>query len=149
MAAYWSTLAYQSLFEPSRFFGRQEDARAFDCGYCAEFLGALRTEDFARALGGERETVQGLSLRRRRNAAADGGRGLMPRKAKPTLDEACAPHLRDLRREQGRPPAHIRPAESERFAGMMLMAVMRRAYERASYCSTAVAWLEPGRDQFR
>jgi hypothetical protein len=23
MAAYWSTLAYQSLFEPSRFFGRQ------------------------------------------------------------------------------------------------------------------------------
>jgi hypothetical protein len=50
MAAYWSTLAYQSLFEPSRFFGRQEDARAFDCGYCAEFLGALRTEDFARAL---------------------------------------------------------------------------------------------------
>ena len=50
MAAYWSTLAYQSLFEPSRFFGRKEDARAFDCGYCAEFLGALRTEDFARAL---------------------------------------------------------------------------------------------------
>jgi hypothetical protein len=49
MAAYWSTLAYQSVFEPSRFFGRQEDARAFDCGYCAEFLGALRTEDFALA----------------------------------------------------------------------------------------------------
>ena len=50
MAAYWSTLAYQSLFEPLRFFGRQEEARAFDCGYCAELLGALRTEDFARAL---------------------------------------------------------------------------------------------------
>jgi len=29
------------------------------------------------------------------------------------------------------------------------LAVMRRAYERASYCSTAVAWLEQGRDQFR
>jgi hypothetical protein len=51
MAAYWSTLAYQSRFEPSRYFGQQEEARAFDCGYCAEFLGALRTEDFARALG--------------------------------------------------------------------------------------------------
>ncbi len=50
MAAYWSTLAHQSLFEPSRFFGRQEEARAFDRGYCAEFLGALRSEDFARAL---------------------------------------------------------------------------------------------------
>ena len=50
MAAYWSTLAYQSLFEPSRYFGQQEEARAFDRGYCAEFLGALRTEDFARAL---------------------------------------------------------------------------------------------------
>ena len=69
----------------------------------------------------------------------------MPRKAKPTLGEACALHLRDLRREHGRPPADIRPAESERFAGMMLLAVMRRAYERASYCSTAIAWLEPGR----
>ena len=50
IAAYGSTLAYQSLFEPSRFFGRQEDARAFSCGYCAEFLGALRTEDITRAL---------------------------------------------------------------------------------------------------
>jgi hypothetical protein len=50
MATYWSTLAYQSLFDKSRFFGRQEEARAFDCGYFAEFLGALRSEDFARAL---------------------------------------------------------------------------------------------------
>ena len=73
----------------------------------------------------------------------------MPRKAKPTGAEACALHLCDLRREHGRPPADFRPAESERFAGMMLMAVMRRAYERASYCSTAAAWLEPGRDQLR
>ena len=70
----------------------------------------------------------------------------MPRKAKPTPDEACALHLRDLWREHGRPPAEAAPPESERFAGMMLMAVMRRAYERASYCSTAAAWLEPGRD---
>ena len=31
-------------------FGQQEEARAFDHGYCAEFLGALRSEDFARAL---------------------------------------------------------------------------------------------------
>ncbi len=73
----------------------------------------------------------------------------MPRKAKPTPGEACARHLRDLRREHGRPPADVRPAESERFAGMMLMAAMRGACERASYCSTAVAWLEPARDQFR
>jgi hypothetical protein len=50
MTAYWSTLAYQSLFEPSHFFGRQEEARAFDYGFCAEFLGALQTEEFARAL---------------------------------------------------------------------------------------------------
>ena len=50
MAAYWSTLAYQSLFDKSRFFGRMDDARAFDRGFAAEFLGALRTEDFARAL---------------------------------------------------------------------------------------------------
>ena len=45
-----STLAYQSRFELSRYFGQQEEARAFDHGYCAEFLGALRSEDFARAL---------------------------------------------------------------------------------------------------
>ena len=72
MAAYWSTLAYQSVFEPSRFFGRQEDARAFDYGFCAEFLGALRTEDFARALaeGASAKSAQGLGLRRRRNATA-------------------------------------------------------------------------------
>ncbi len=50
MAAYWSTLAYQSLFDKSRFFGRMDDARAFDHGFAAEFRGALRTEDFARAL---------------------------------------------------------------------------------------------------
>ena len=50
MAAYWSTLADQSLFDTSRFFGRQEEARAFDRGFAAEFLGALRTEDFAPAL---------------------------------------------------------------------------------------------------
>ena len=50
MAAYWSTLAYQSRFGPSRYFGQQEEARAFDRGYCAEFLGALRTEDLALAL---------------------------------------------------------------------------------------------------
>jgi hypothetical protein len=56
----------------------------------------------------------------------------MPREAKPTPDESCALHLRDLQREHGRPQADIRPAESERFAGMMLMAVMRRTYERAS-----------------
>ena len=71
----------------------------------------------------------------------------MPRKAKPTLDEACTLHLRDLRREHARPPADIRPAESERFAGMTLLAVMRRAYERGSYCSSAIAWLEPSQDQ--
>ena len=71
----------------------------------------------------------------------------MPRKAKPTSGEACDLHLRDLRREHRRPPADVRPPESERFAGMMLLAVMRRAYERASYCSTAVAWLEPSPDQ--
>jgi len=50
MAAYWSTLADQSRFDKSRFFGRMDDARAFDRGFAAEFLGALRTEDFARAL---------------------------------------------------------------------------------------------------
>ena len=50
MAAYWLTLAYQSLFDNSRFFARIEEARAFDHGFAAEFLGALRTEDFARAL---------------------------------------------------------------------------------------------------
>ena len=42
MAAYWSTLAYQSLFVPTHFFGRQEDTRAFDCGYCAEFVAPCR-----------------------------------------------------------------------------------------------------------
>ncbi len=74
----------------------------------------------------------------------------MPRRAKPTWGEACDLHLRDSRREHGRPPADVRPDESERFAGMMMMAVMRRrAYERASYCSTAAAWLETGPDQFR
>jgi len=73
----------------------------------------------------------------------------MPREAKPTPDVACALHLRDLQREHGHPPADVRPPESERFAGMMLLAVMRRAYERASYCSTAAAWLEPSPDQFR
>ncbi len=73
----------------------------------------------------------------------------MPRKAKPTRDEACALHLRDLRRGHGRPPPDVRPAESEQFAGMRLLAVMRRAYEPASYCSSAVAWLEPIRDQVR
>ena len=61
----------------------------------------------------------------------------MPRKAKPMRYESCALHLRDLQREHARPPADVRPAESERFAGMMLLAVMRRAYECASYCSTA------------
>ena len=50
MAAYWSTLAYQSRFDKSRFFGRMDDARAFDRGFAAEFLGALRSEDFAVAL---------------------------------------------------------------------------------------------------
>ena len=50
MAAYWSTLAYHSLFDKSRFFGRMDDARAFDRGFAAEFLGALRSEDFACAL---------------------------------------------------------------------------------------------------
>ena len=50
MAAYWSTLADQSRFDKSRFFGRMDDARAFDRGFAAEFLGALRSEDFARAL---------------------------------------------------------------------------------------------------
>jgi len=54
-----------------------------------------------------------------------------------------------LRREHGRPPAEVRPAEAERFGGMTLLAVMRRACEPASYCSTAVAWLAPGGDQFR
>jgi hypothetical protein len=73
----------------------------------------------------------------------------MPRKAKPTPGEACDAHLRDLWHEHARPPADVRPAESERFAGTMLLAVMRRAYERASCCSTAVAWLEPIRGQFR
>jgi hypothetical protein len=73
----------------------------------------------------------------------------MPRKAKPTPDEACGLHLRDLRREHERAPAYAAPPESERFAGMMLVAMMRRACERESFCSTAVAWLEPGRDQFR
>ena len=71
----------------------------------------------------------------------------MPRKAKPTEAEACVLHLRDLRREHGRPPADVRPAESERFAGITLLAAMRRAYERASYCSSAIAWLEPSPDQ--
>ena len=70
----------------------------------------------------------------------------MPRKAKPTSGEACALHLRDLRREHARPPADIRPLASERFAGMTIFAAMRQAYECASYCSTAIAWLEPGRD---
>ena len=73
----------------------------------------------------------------------------MPRKAKPTPGEACALHLRDLRREHARPRADVRPPESERFAGTTLLTVMRHAYERASYCSTTAAWLEPGRDQFR
>ena len=74
----------------------------------------------------------------------------MPRKAKPTSGEACALHLRDLRREHGRTPADFRPAESERFAGMMRLAMTRRAYEqRASYCSSAIAWLEPSPDQLR
>lgn len=72
----------------------------------------------------------------------------MPREAKPTSSEACDAHLKDLLRGHGRPPADVRPPESERFAGMMLLAVMRRACERASYCSTAAAWLEPGKDQF-
>jgi hypothetical protein len=71
----------------------------------------------------------------------------MPRKAKPTPADACALHLRDLRGEYARPPPDARPAESERFAGMMQLAVMRQASERASYCSTAVAWLKPARDQ--
>jgi hypothetical protein len=69
----------------------------------------------------------------------------MPRKAKPTPGESCDAHLNDLRRQHGHPPADAKPHESERFAGTMLLAVMRRAYEqRASYCSTAAAWLEPG-----
>ena len=149
MAAYWSTLAYQSLFEPSHFFGRREEARAFDCGYCAEFLGALRTEDFARALaeGASEKLLRVLAFVTDEMRLLTGGRGLMPRKAKPTSGEACALHLRDLRREHARPPADIRPLASERFAGMTLLAVMRQAYERASYCSTAIAWLEPGRDE--
>ena len=73
----------------------------------------------------------------------------MPRKARPTPDEASAFRLRDLRREHGRSPADVRPPESERSAGKTLLAVKRRAHERASDCSTAAAWLEPGRDQFR
>ena len=35
----------------------------------------------------------------------------MPRKAKPAPDEACVLHLRDLRREHGRPPADATPPE--------------------------------------
>jgi hypothetical protein len=48
-----------------------------------------------------------------------------------------------LQRAHERPPTDVRPAESEWFAGIMLMATMRRAYERASYRSSAIAWLEP------
>ena len=73
----------------------------------------------------------------------------MPRKAKPTPGEACDAHLNDLRREHRRPPADVHPAESERLAGAMLLAAMRRAYQRASYCSSAIAWLEPSPDQLR
>ena len=90
MTAYWSTLAYQSLFEPSRFFGRQEEARAFDYAFCAEFLGALQTEDFGRALaeGASAKLLKALAFvademrplpEARPNATpgqADAGRGL-------------------------------------------------------------------------
>jgi hypothetical protein len=40
----------------------------------------------------------------------------------------------------------LRPAESKRFARMVLLAATRRAYQRPSHCSTALAWLGPGRD---
>jgi hypothetical protein len=73
----------------------------------------------------------------------------MPRKAKPTPGEACDAHLTDLQRAHERPPTDVRPTEFEWFAGMMLMAAMRRAYESANYCSSAIAWLEPSRDQLR
>ena len=63
MAAYRSTLADLSLFDKSRFFGRQEEARAFDRGFAAEFPGALRTEDFAFALAeGASADGQGLAF---------------------------------------------------------------------------------------
>ena len=54
-----------SLFDNSGFFGRIEEARAFDHGFAAEFLCALRAEDFARALAEGRDTDQGVGLRRR------------------------------------------------------------------------------------
>jgi hypothetical protein len=33
--------------------------------------------------------------------------------------------------------------------GHVLLAAMHQAYQRPSYCSTARAWLKPGRDQFQ
>jgi hypothetical protein len=61
----------------------------------------------------------------------------MPRKAKPTLDGACALHLRDLQREHGRPPADIRPAESERFACARLLSARATAPPRSPGSSQA------------
>ncbi len=57
----------------------------------------------------------------------------MPRKAKPTRDEACALHLRDLRREHGRPPADV-PVHSDRPG------IVAPRAERASGSSSALAW---------
>ena len=121
MAAYWSTLAYQSLFEPSRFFGRKRRR--------APSITASAPSFWARC--GPRTSPARSPKGRARNcsrywpssptkcgrcpwARPAGGRGLMPRKAKPTPDEACALHLRDLRREHGRPPADVaRPNPSD------------------------------------
>ena len=104
MATYWSTLAYRSLFDNFRFFGRIEEVRAFDHGFAAEFLGALRTEDFARALaeGASAPLIKVLAfvadeMRPLRSGERRPTGGLRPdaaRKAKPTPDEACALHLR-------------------------------------------------------
>ena len=73
----------------------------------------------------------------------------MPRKAKSTPGVACAVTCAACGASTGARRRMFARPKTERFAGVMLMAVMRRAYERASYCSTAAAWLEPGRDQFR
>ena len=142
MAAYRSTLACQSLFDKSRFFGRQEEARLRPglrrrvprarCG--ARTLPSRsprgRAPDCSRSWPSS-PTKCGRCTPWRGRPSSRACRG-MPRKVKPTPGEACGGRLNDLRREHGRPPADAKPHESERFAGMMLLAAMRRAYERAS-----------------
>lgn len=48
--AYYGVHAYRSVFDPTRFFGTAEEARAHDRGWAAEFVASRSYDDVIKAL---------------------------------------------------------------------------------------------------